>query len=64
MLVTWVLRFGDVKPVASKPLRPPMTSILILFLGGRNPKLIGAEYLSPKKVNLLNYSRFILAPKG
>ena len=25
---------------------------------------LGAEYLSPKKVNLLNYNRFIQAPKG
>ena len=24
---------------------------------------LGAEYLSPKKVNLLNYNRFILSPK-
>ena len=29
----------------------------------RNPNL-GAEYPSPKKVNLLKYGRVILAPKG
>ena len=42
------------------------TNIVVLTAHNSSNKNnnLGAEYLSPKKANLLNYTRFIQAPKG